>query len=131
MKAWGTAPTWCRLGTARRRLSTPTVRPPAISRPRQRQWHIEAVFETHVHADFVTGALELTAVCGSRLFASAEAGPAYGQLGLRGGGRVTLNGMEVEAIASPGHSPEHVSAKEAQLLSEPSANGWFDRGRAS
>src|SRR5439155_10696325 len=79
MKAWGTAPAWCRPGTAERRLSTPTARPVCyLQAAEQRRWRIEAVFETHVHADFVTGALELTAVCGSRLFASAEAGPAYG-----------------------------------------------------
>ena len=51
----------------------------------------------------------MAAVRGPRLFAPAEVGLAHEQTGLRGGERVTLNGMEVEHVASPGRSLEGLS----------------------
>jgi glyoxylase-like metal-dependent hydrolase (beta-lactamase superfamily II) len=74
-----------------------------------RDWRIETVFETHVHADFVTGAVEAAHRAGARVFAPAGAGLAYNHKPLSDAGRVPLEGAEIEAVASPGHTPEHVS----------------------
>lgn len=70
---------------------------------------IEAIFETHVHADFVTGAPEAAHHTGARIFLPEGAGSRYGHHALRPGERVVLAGAEIEAIATPGHTPEHMS----------------------
>jgi glyoxylase-like metal-dependent hydrolase (beta-lactamase superfamily II)/rhodanese-related sulfurtransferase len=70
---------------------------------------ISAVLETHLHADFVSGALELARAAGARVFASQDAALRFPHHPVRPGARVRIGGAEFEAIASPGHTPEHVS----------------------
>lgn len=74
-----------------------------------RGWRIASVFETHVHADFVTGACEIMAAAGACVFHAHDSGVRYPHRALHSGERVTLEGAEVEVIASPGHTPEHTS----------------------
>ena len=74
-----------------------------------RNLRIEAVFETHLHADFVTGALELAHATGARVFAPAGSAVRYLHHPLNAGERVPIDGGMVEAVASPGHTPEHLS----------------------
>lgn len=78
---------------------------------------VAAVAETHVHADFVSGARELAAHAGARLYLSA-AGPggspyAYaaeaGALMLRDGDRIALGRVRLEVLHTPGHTPESLS----------------------
>jgi glyoxylase-like metal-dependent hydrolase (beta-lactamase superfamily II)/rhodanese-related sulfurtransferase len=72
-------------------------------------WTIGAVLETHLHADFVSGAHELYAATGARLFIPAGAASRLPHDGLQPGEQITMHGIGVEAIASPGHTPEHMS----------------------
>lgn len=69
--------------------------------------------ETHLHADFVTGSRELAAV-GAEVVASTEGGLAWPHRGLRHGDEVDLGRWSLRALATPGHTPEHV----AYLLSD-------------
>jgi len=75
----------------------------------ERGWRIVAAFETHIHADFVTGATEVIDAASAPVYISHEAPMAYPHKGLKHGDRTRLDGAEVEVIASPGHTPEHVS----------------------
>ena len=70
---------------------------------------IVAVVESHLHADFVSGGLELHAAVGAQIHAPAEAGLAYPHRGLREGDRVEVGDAELEVRATPGHAPEHLS----------------------
>ena len=70
---------------------------------------ISTVFETHLHADFVTGSLEIAKATGAAIFVPGEGGVHYPHQPLQPGERVPLEGTEVEAVASPGHTPEHLS----------------------
>jgi len=70
---------------------------------------LAAIFETHLHADFISGARELAAETGAPFFASAAGGIKYPHHGMADGQAVRLDGCEVSAIASPGHTPEHLS----------------------
>jgi len=70
---------------------------------------ISWVLETHLHADFVSGALELRNATGAELHAPAEAGVGFPHRPVRGGERVELGDLDVEVLATPGHAPEHVS----------------------
>ena len=75
----------------------------------ERGWRIIAAFETHIHADFVTGAPEVIDALGAPVYVSHEAPMAYPHKGLEHGERFRLDGAGIEVIASPGHTPEHVS----------------------
>jgi hydroxyacylglutathione hydrolase len=64
--------------------------------------------ETHLHADFISGSRELAAV-GATVVGARTANLAFPHRGLEGGEMVDLGGLTLEAIATPGHTPEHLS----------------------
>jgi len=74
------------------------------------------VTETHIHADFVSGARELAAATGARLLLSGEGGEEWqyayaeadGATLLRDGDIVSIGNVRVEAMHTPGHTPEHL-----------------------
>lgn len=70
---------------------------------------ITHVLETHLHNDYVTGACELAARTGATIVTSADARPAYGHVPVRDGDRFTVGGLRFDVMATPGHTPEHVS----------------------
>jgi glyoxylase-like metal-dependent hydrolase (beta-lactamase superfamily II)/rhodanese-related sulfurtransferase len=65
--------------------------------------------DTHLHADFVTGATELARRDGARVLASASGGREYPHTGLREGDEVDLGGLTLRAMATPGHTDEHIA----------------------
>ena len=78
---------------------------------------ITAITETHIHADFVSGARELAARTGAQLYLSDE-GPeewkyAYadeaGAVLLKDGDTFMVGNVRIEAMHTPGHTPEHLS----------------------
>ena len=78
---------------------------------------IAQVTETHIHADFVSGARELARRTGARLALSGE-GPnewryrfaeAEGARLLRDGDTIEIGDVRLEAVHTPGHTPEHLS----------------------
>ncbi|MBE0541827.1 MAG: MBL fold metallo-hydrolase [Verrucomicrobia bacterium] len=79
---------------------------------------ITAVAETHIHADFVSGAREFVAADPSvKLYVSAEGGPDWQSEWARGLGNVTLlrdgdsfqvGNIGFRALHAPGHTPEHM-----------------------
>jgi glyoxylase-like metal-dependent hydrolase (beta-lactamase superfamily II)/rhodanese-related sulfurtransferase len=64
--------------------------------------------ETHLHADFVSGSRELAAR-GARVIASGSGGLEFPHLGLGDGDEVDLGGLTLRALATPGHTPEHLA----------------------
>ncbi len=88
----------------------------------RQQSQITHVFETHVHNDYVTGALELRDRVGATIVTAAAAGVGYGHLGVRAGGSVAVGGLRFVALETPGHTPGHLSyALYAPEASEPHA----------
>ena len=65
--------------------------------------------DTHLHADFLSGARQLAADDGARILASAAGHRAFDHLGLRDGDEVDLDGLTLRALATPGHTDEHLS----------------------
>lgn len=74
-----------------------------------RNLRLAAVFETHLHADFVTGAVELAHATGASIYAPVAAHLKYGHHALKGEDSVRLANCEIEAVTSPGHTSEHLS----------------------
>ena len=75
------------------------------------------VAETHIHADFVSGARELARHAGAELLLSDEGGDGWryayaaddGARLLKDGDRFMVGNIRVEVLHTPGHTPEHVS----------------------
>jgi hydroxyacylglutathione hydrolase len=65
--------------------------------------------ETHLHADFLSGARQLSADQGTAVLASAAGDRAFEHVRLRDGDEVDLGGLTLRALATPGHTPEHLS----------------------
>ena len=65
--------------------------------------------DTHQHNDYVTGICELPVRSEVQLLASARAELAYPARSLRDGDRVEMGEVLVEALHTPGHTPEHIS----------------------
>ena len=70
---------------------------------------ISHVLETHLHADFITGAHELFAASAANILASATAELRLPHVALRHGQSMDLDGLRIEVLASPGHTPEHIA----------------------
>ena len=80
---------------------------------------IVAVAETHIHADFLSGAREFAEQYGTKLFLSDEGGPDWGSEWARKGSydvrflhdgdRFRIGNVELRALHTPGHTPEHLS----------------------
>jgi hydroxyacylglutathione hydrolase len=73
---------------------------------------ITHIFETHIHADLVSGSRELCArVESAKIFASNEGGAEYGfeHEKVNDGDRFTFGELLVIARHTPGHTPEHMS----------------------
>ena len=70
---------------------------------------ITHILETHIHNDYVTGARELVARTGATIVSSEEGHLAYEHQAVRDGDRITVGGLTFHIMASPGHTPEHVS----------------------
>ena len=67
------------------------------------------VFETHIHNDYVTGGLALARATGAAYVVAAEDKVAYGRTEARDGSRFTVGRLTVTAMATPGHTPSHLS----------------------
>ncbi|PRX51501.1 glyoxylase-like metal-dependent hydrolase (beta-lactamase superfamily II) [Prauserella shujinwangii] len=64
--------------------------------------------DTHLHADFLSGARQLAATEGTRILASAAGHREFAHTGLRDGDEVDLGGLRLRALATPGHTEEHL-----------------------
>jgi glyoxylase-like metal-dependent hydrolase (beta-lactamase superfamily II)/rhodanese-related sulfurtransferase len=65
--------------------------------------------DTHLHADFLSGAVQLAASEGARVLASRSGGRDFPHQGLADGDEVDLGGLVLRAIGTPGHTDEHVA----------------------
>jgi hydroxyacylglutathione hydrolase len=78
---------------------------------------ITHVTETHIHADYVSGTRELAKRTGARMYLSDEGdadwkyefGIGEGTIALKDGDRFKVGNVLLEALHTPGHTPEHMS----------------------
>lgn len=70
---------------------------------------IVAIFETHPHADFVSGHLELAERTGAPIYVSARYPAQFPHRALQHGEEVRVGGLTVKALETPGHSPDSMS----------------------
>ncbi len=70
---------------------------------------IELVIETHFHADFLSGHLELAEATGAKIVYSSVAQPEFDFMPVADGERYSLGEVQLEFLHTPGHTPESLS----------------------
>ena len=70
---------------------------------------IKHVFLTHLHADFVAGHLELRDRVAATIYLGATAKATYAFTPLRDGDILEFGRVRLEALETPGHTPESIS----------------------
>ena len=70
---------------------------------------IVMVIETHFHADFLSGHLELAAATGAEIGFSSIAETEFPSRKLTDGERISLGEVVLEILHTPGHTPESIS----------------------
>ena len=70
---------------------------------------VVAVADTHLHADFLSGATRLAARDRAMVYGSAAGGRQFPHRGLADGEEVALGGLTLRAWATPGHTGEHMA----------------------
>ncbi len=75
----------------------------------RRGWRITHVLETHVHNDYLSGALELRDAVGAEILAPARGRYAFRHRPMDDGETLEVGGLRLDARATPGHTPEHLA----------------------
>ncbi|MEA2171513.1 MAG: hydroxyacylglutathione hydrolase [Solirubrobacteraceae bacterium] len=70
---------------------------------------IEHIFETHNHADHVSGHGRLAAATGATIHIHRDAEPDYEHEPFDDGDEFALGGLTIRALHTPGHRPEHTA----------------------
>lgn len=75
--------------------------------------NITHITETHIHADFLSGARELAKVTGGKLYLSDEGGKdwqyEFDHIGLKEGSIIKIGNLTLEVMHTPGHTPESIT----------------------
>jgi rhodanese-related sulfurtransferase/glyoxylase-like metal-dependent hydrolase (beta-lactamase superfamily II) len=80
---------------------------------------IRHVFLTHFHADFLAGHLELRDRCGADIRLGAQAKADYAFVPMKDGDSLTLPGLRLQVLATPGHTIESISILVFDLAKSP------------
>lgn len=80
-----------------------------IEEANYRDLKITHIFQTHLHADFVSGHMDLAERTGAKIHVAKSAGCTFDHIGLSEGDSVELDEMILQVMETPGHTPEHLS----------------------
>ena len=69
---------------------------------------IRHIFETHLHADFVSGHKELAARTGATIYIGSQAGATFPHIAVSDGFRLNVGKVSISAMETPGHTPESI-----------------------
>lgn len=79
----------------------------------ENNFKITHILETHIHADFLCGSRELAALTGGELYLSDEGDDdwkyEFPHTKVKHGDIIIIGDLTIEAIHTPGHTPEHLS----------------------
>ncbi|OPX71087.1 MAG: molybdopterin biosynthesis protein MoeB [Methanoregulaceae archaeon PtaB.Bin108] len=86
---------------------------------------ITHILETHLHADFVSGHLDLAEVTGATIYAPASGNCIFPHRPLTEGDEITLEDIRFRVIETAGHTPEHISYVASDLARGPTPVAIF------
>lgn len=96
-------------------IDPPRLIEPLLALIEKEKWYVQYIFETHVHADFISGAFQLQQSLEKRppIVCSAMGGenwiPAYATIKAQIGDVFACGHMRFELLHTPGHTPEHIT----------------------
>ena len=70
---------------------------------------IKYIIETHSHADFVSGHIELASKTGAQIIYGQRAETAFPALKVADGDKIAVGSVELKFIETPGHTPESIT----------------------
>ena len=71
--------------------------------------NITQILETHLHADFISGHMDLAKRTGAKIYAPKSGECKFDHVALSEGDTFELEDMELKVIETPGHTPEGIS----------------------
>ena len=69
---------------------------------------IRHIFETHLHADFVSGHRELAARTGATIYMGAQSGATFEHVPVSDGFELKFGKASIRVLETPGHTPESI-----------------------
>src|SRR6056297_23669 len=69
---------------------------------------ITHILETHLHADFVSGHIELAEVTGAQIYAPRSGQCEFQHVALSEGDSFSIEDMKIDILETPGHTPEGI-----------------------
>jgi hydroxyacylglutathione hydrolase len=69
---------------------------------------IRHIFETHLHADFVSGHRELAARTGAKIYMGAQSGATFEHVPVSDGFELKFGKGSIRVLETPGHTPESI-----------------------
>ena len=79
---------------------------PYLEKARQNNCQIKYIFETHFHADFVSGHLDLAKKSGAQIIYGPEADTEYEKYTAKDGEEFRIGALTMRVLHTPGHTPE-------------------------
>lgn len=79
-----------------------------IAFARRKGLRITHIFDTHSHADHVSGNRELAAKTGASVYLSAAAGALFEHVPVKDGEEFTLGNVTLKVLDTPGHTPDSI-----------------------
>ncbi|MBC7234170.1 MAG: MBL fold metallo-hydrolase [Chloroflexi bacterium] len=70
---------------------------------------ITHILQTHLHADFISGHMDLAQKTGARIYVAKSAKCTFDHVPLSEGDTIELEDMVLQVLETPGHAPEHLS----------------------
>lgn len=80
-----------------------------VEQARELGMTITHILQTHLHADFVSGHMDLARQTGARIYAPRSAECTFDHVPLAEGDVIELEHVQLRALETPGHTPEHLS----------------------
>jgi hydroxyacylglutathione hydrolase len=69
---------------------------------------IRHIFETHLHADFVSGHRELADRTGATIYIGPHGGARFARIEVQDGFQLRAGKIRIQVLATPGHTPESI-----------------------
>lgn len=70
---------------------------------------ITHVLQTHLHADFISGHMDLQHITGAKIYVPEQGNCSFEHIALKEGDTIELEDMRITVLETPGHTPEHIS----------------------
>jgi hydroxyacylglutathione hydrolase len=70
---------------------------------------ITHILQTHLHADFISGHMDLAKKTGAKIYIAKSAQCTFDHVALSEGDSIELEDMLLQVLETPGHTPEHLS----------------------